>query len=270
VWTESPLNGTTVHRLSFCLLRRHVVGRPDDHPGPRERARRLEGLGDAEVGEHHLAVVVEHDVGGLHVAVHDAALVRVPQGASGFPQHPLDVVGGEGLLLLLQHVLERGAGDVLHHEIVEPAFALDAVDRDDVGVVELGGGLRLLLEALDDVRVLGDVGRQDLDGHLPVQGQVLGEEHRAHAALAEHALELVLALDQALQAVHQAFDLPAGGRVGAASRLIRAAREAELAIVGQRRVALNAVDRGAHGRRGFTNGIGLPGRSVGRLWLDPE
>src|SRR5439155_11548839 len=79
--------------------------------------------------------------------------------------------------------------------------------------------------------------------------QVLSEEHRAHAALAHQALELVLALDDALQAGHEALDLPAGRGIRTPARLIRPAREAELAVVGQRRVALDAVDRRAHGRR---------------------
>src|SRR5947199_1517215 len=57
-------------------------------------------------------------------------LVRVAQRAAGLPQHPLDVVDRERVFLL-QHVLERRAGDVLHHEVVEPALALDPVDRDD-------------------------------------------------------------------------------------------------------------------------------------------
>src|SRR3989475_7775209 len=42
----------------------------------------------------------------------------------------------------------------LHDEVVEPALALDAVDGNDVGVVELGGGLGLLLEAAHDLVVL--------------------------------------------------------------------------------------------------------------------
>src|SRR6266566_5105759 len=84
------------------------------------------------------AFEIEHDVGGLHVAVHDAALMGVPQSAGRFPENPLDLGYGERLLLVEQ-VLERRARDVLHDEVIEPALTLDAVDRNDVGVVELGG-----------------------------------------------------------------------------------------------------------------------------------
>src|SRR2546430_12455029 len=48
-------------------------------------------LGDPEIGEHHAAVVVEHDVGRLHVAMHHTALMGVSQGAGRFPENPLDL-----------------------------------------------------------------------------------------------------------------------------------------------------------------------------------
>ena len=150
---ERVLVGAAVHRLPLGLLRRHVVRRPDDHAGAGEPARRLQRLGDPEVGEHDAAVMVEHDVGRLHVAVDDAARVRVAERARRLPQHALHVIERQRLLLL-QHVLERRPGDVLHHEEVESFLALDAVDGDDVGVVELGRRLRFLLEPFDDLRIL--------------------------------------------------------------------------------------------------------------------
>ena len=241
-----------VHLLALGLLRGHVVRRADDHPGAREGARRLEGLGNPEIGEHHAAVVVEHDVRGLHVAVHDAALVRVAQRARRLPQHPLDVVGGEWLLLL-EHVLQRCAGDVLHHEVVEAALALDPVDRDDVGVVELGRGLRFLLESLDYLRVLRNVGWQDLDGDLAVERQVVRKEDRPHPALPHHPLDLVLALHDALQPGLQALELGAGARGRAAAGLVRPASEAELAVIRQRGVALEALHQGR--RNGDLDGL---------------
>ena len=79
--------------------------RPDDHPGAGEAARRLQRFRDAEIGQHDAAVVVEHDIGRFHVAMDDAALVRVAERACRFPQHALDVVDHQRLLLI-EHVLE--------------------------------------------------------------------------------------------------------------------------------------------------------------------
>jgi hypothetical protein len=123
---QRVLVGAAVHRLALGLLGRHVMGRADDHPGAGEAARGLQRLRDAEVGQHDPAVVVEQDVRRLHVAVHDATLVGVPQRAP--PQHALD----ESIRAFSRR--RPRTIDVLH-SVVEAALALDAVDRDDVGVV---------------------------------------------------------------------------------------------------------------------------------------
>jgi len=146
--------------------------------------------------------------------------------------------------------------DVLHDEIVEAAFAFDAVDRNDVGVVELRGGLCFLLEPLHDVLVHRDVGRQHLDRDFALEREIVRQVHGAHPAFAEQALDLVFAFDQALQPRLETFR--GGARAqGAAARDVGAAREAELAAVRQRRVTLQALHHGArrsaHGRRRFTN-----------------
>src|SRR5262249_49883819 len=60
------------------VLRGHVRQRPAD-----ERRRRVPAqagvLGEVEVQQHRLAVLGQQDVGRLEVAMHDAAVVGVPQ-----------------------------------------------------------------------------------------------------------------------------------------------------------------------------------------------
>ena len=99
-------------------------------------------------------------------------------------------------------------------------------------MVELRRRLGLLLEALDDLRVHRDIGRQNLDRDFALECQVVRQEHRAHSAFAEQPLDFVLAFDQALQLLHQPFG---PGRIAAhraAAGDVGAARVAELATVG--------------------------------------
>ena len=61
--------------LVHHLLRRHEGGRPDDHPGPRQRPARFRGLREAEVDDLHpepVPVARQDEVLGLHVAVDDS------------------------------------------------------------------------------------------------------------------------------------------------------------------------------------------------------
>src|SRR5437660_3161509 len=48
---------TTLFRSAFRLFRRHVVRRTDDHTSAGEAACGLQRLRDAEIGQHHPAVV---------------------------------------------------------------------------------------------------------------------------------------------------------------------------------------------------------------------
>src|SRR5438094_306789 len=242
-----PPTPAATHRGALALLGRHVMRRADDHPGRGEPRGGLERLRDPEVREHHATVVVEHDVGGLHVAVHHTALVRVSQGAGRFPENALDLGDGQRLLLLEQ-ILERGTRDVFHHEVVEPTLTLDAIDGDDVGVVELGGGLGLLLEAAHHLIVLGDIGREHLDRDLPLEREIVRQEHGAHPALAQQPLDPVLALDHAPQPLlHDGDAAGAGGSVP--PRDVGAARRAELAVLGNRGVAAEAFEHAVGHRR---------------------
>src|SRR5438105_768600 len=140
------------------------------------------------------------------------------------------------------------SSDLFQQEAKTAALALDPVDGDDVGVVEPGGGLRLLLKAPHHLLVLRDVGRQHFDRHLALEREVVRQEHRAHPTLPQQPLDPVLALDDALQPLANDVDAAgAGGPVPA--RDVRAARRAELAALGDRRVAAEAFEHAVGHRR---------------------
>lgn len=64
------------------------------------------------------------------------------------------------------------------------------MQSQDVGMLEIGGGLDLLEEpGRPDHRC--ELGPEDLQGHLAVVPEILGQEHGGHPALAELAFDLV-------------------------------------------------------------------------------
>src|SRR5207302_9899951 len=84
---------------------------------------------------------------------------------------------------------------------------------------EPGGGARLLEEALALVGAGGEVRRKQVDGDGAVERHIAGQEHDAHAAAAELALDRIAAGEQLLEG--QEFGADRGGHV---CRVLRAAR----------------------------------------------
>ncbi len=79
------------------------------------------------------------------------------------------------------------AVDELHGVIMDAALAADAIDGDDVLMVQMGGRLGLVLEALDLLGVQGGRQRQHLEGNAPAQRKLLRLVHDPHAASADLA-----------------------------------------------------------------------------------
>ncbi len=118
-------------------------------------------------------------------------------------------------LALLQHFLQRAPFQELHCVPEKLASGRNPVDGNDVGMIQGRGGLRFPLEAFDAVAER-QLRRQHLDGHLAVQGQLVGEVHHRHSAAAERTPNLKLAdgvLPQQLLHVLQAGGVD--GRAGA-------------------------------------------------------
>ncbi len=156
--------------------------------------RRVHRPGDAEVGDLHLTVGADEDVGRLDVAVHHAAAVGEAERGGDLAGdlrglHRADVAVGP------QDVGERAALHVLHRHEVGVGVLAPVVHADDVGVVEVGRRLRLAAEALDEVRVDGELGEQHLDRHRPVEQQVARQEHVGHAAAPDALLDFVAVVE---------------------------------------------------------------------------
>ena len=156
--------------------------------GPRQpEIQQLEhspGRGTRAFGSHH-------DVGGLHIAVHDALLVRSRQAVRD--------LNGEVERLLdrqrppPQHPLERLAGVARHRDedLPRPGLA-DIVDRANVHVVESPGSPCLAQHARLRVRVGDQVNGQKLERYRAFQSGVAGLVDDAHPAFAELARDPVV------------------------------------------------------------------------------
>ena len=109
--------------------------------------RTLGHLGDAEVRDDRLAVGIQENVPGLDVPMDHAPTMGVPErgpdleqpGANHWNRKRADIA---------QHALQRSARHELHDEEVQVADLSDAIDGNDVDVLQVRDGDRFLLEAL--------------------------------------------------------------------------------------------------------------------------
>src|SRR5262249_11395251 len=88
---------------------------------------------------------------------------------------------------------QRPPLDVFHREIRRLVYRAHVVDRDDVGMVQRGGGARLLLEPLSPRSVRGNRGGKDLHRDLPAKPRVPRLPHFSHSARANRREDFVRA-----------------------------------------------------------------------------
>ena len=148
-------------------------------------------LGQPEVGDPRVAVLVEEDVGRLEVAVDHAALVGVLDGLGDLADQPGGLARG-------QRTVGKALGEALpldetHLKVMLALVLANLVDRHDAGMVEVGGRLGLAVEPLD-VGLIGELAGEDhLECDGPVEADLPGLEDDPHAAAGDLADDLVVA-----------------------------------------------------------------------------
>ena len=70
--------------------------------------------------------------------------------------------------------VERAPLDELHGQEVGAIVVFHGIDRDDVGMIQRGGGARLLLEAAEALLIGADLRGQHLDGDLTTEARIAG------------------------------------------------------------------------------------------------
>ena len=180
-------------RPAESLLGRHVRDRPHHHALDGE-TRAVARHGQPEVAELGGAVGGEPHVARLHVAMDDAAVVRVLEGAAhlvGDAERLLDgqtvAVGG------LEEVVDRAAGHVLAHDVGLAGLLADVEDRHDVRVVAQLSHRPCLAPDAGEPGLVQPLGLDERDGDVAVEPGVGGEVDSLLPALAEKAAELVAA-----------------------------------------------------------------------------
>ncbi len=188
-------------RIGQRLLRRHVGGGAERDAHRREpRAplarRRVERLGDAEVG-HHGAPAAQQDVLGLDVAMDHAPVVRVGQRFEQVAPEPHCLRRRERPLL--EPVAQRCPFDERHRVPERPVAVARRVERHDRRVLQRRGELDLATEPLPAGVVRAAGGRVHLDHDATVERDLGRHEDAGHAPSRELPLETVGGTDDALQ-----------------------------------------------------------------------
>ncbi len=137
------------------------------------------------------ALALDQDVGRLHVAVHEAALVRRVERGRDLPdQHK----GANRLEPRLgrDDPCEVVAVDEPHRHVEPTVLLPGVVDRDHVRVLDRGGGLELKPKAGPELFVLGDLGRDHLQRHLALERDMQRAVYDTHPAPARHTANHVV------------------------------------------------------------------------------
>ena len=148
------------------------------------------GARDAEVHDLDVAIGLDHDVLRLDVAVDDLVLMRDGERGADLAADLRDLLGVERAVAA-DAALEVGAAQVFHHDEIGVAVAAPVIDAHDVGALQAGGRLGLLLEAGGEGGVAGVLRQHDLHGDGAVEHLVLCAVDGRHAARSDLVLEEV-------------------------------------------------------------------------------
>ncbi len=180
--------------LLSCLLRADVIRCADQQAWLSDSrvGRFADRPGDPEVGDYRVALV-QQDVLRLNVAVDHPVPVSVVQCLGDFPrqlERDLDVEPG----LAVEAVTQRAALDIRDHVVERPVCVARVVERENIGMAELGRHPDLAEEPLRPQH-LGQMRPQDLQSDIALVLEVAREIDHSHAAVADLALDRVSATE---------------------------------------------------------------------------
>ena len=174
----------SIHVLVQSLLRRHVVIRPDRHRRALQPATALD-LGDPEVHHLHHAVVAQHQVCRLQVAMHNPLPMRRTHAIQRLLAQRQRRHRGQ-CPALAHHLLQRLAVHKLHHHHRLALPCQKAEKRGNVVVVQRRLRPRLRPEPRLQIRMVRQPGIHQLQRDHPLQVHIhclVDDAHRAFSQL---------------------------------------------------------------------------------------
>jgi hypothetical protein len=139
--------------------------------------------GDAEIAQQAVALAVDQNIAGLHIAMNHALRMGIVQGGADLSEDGADLGKGQGL-----PPQEFGQGsplNVAHHDIgVAIAFAV-VMHGQDAGMLQAGDDSGFALEAVDEIRIACVMTGEDLQSDVAIHAGLVGLVYSRHAALAQ-------------------------------------------------------------------------------------
>src|SRR5262245_38074388 len=190
----------SVQLFAQTMFGRHVMRRPHDGPGSRQPAGvNVSQRGDTEIEYLDLQAAwnyLHENIIRFDVAMNYTLPVRLVQRRADLS----DNLGGVGLsqrTLSLDQTAQALSFGQLHDQIVQ-AFTGNAevVNRNDIRMLQTGGGLRLAAESLDRLRIGHLIRVEYFDRRAIADQQTNGAVNSPHSASADFGLKVVLLIQR--------------------------------------------------------------------------
>ena len=178
--------------IATCLLRTDVVHRADCLIGGGAALLPCK-LGNAKVHDLDGAVGQKHNVLGLDVPMHNAAIVCVLECPQNLNDKMHSVFPVEHVLAV-NEVLQRDTVNELHDDVLHLIRKAHVVDLHDVGMRHHGNCLGLIAEPTLEFLALRVLGLEDLDCHHAIIQHIGGTIYIRHTALAHEFCQFIAAV----------------------------------------------------------------------------
>src|SRR5262245_19000038 len=189
-----------IQLFTQTLLRRHVMWGPHDGAGSRQAdGSNVAQRGDAKIEHLDLQTAwgcLHENILRFDVAMNYILPVRLIQRRADLA----DNLGGVSLsqrTLSLDQTADALSFRQLHDQIVQ-AFSgnIEVVNRNDIRMLQTGGGLRLAAETFDGLRICHLISLENLDRYHVADQQQAGTINGPHSTNAEFGLEIVLLIQR--------------------------------------------------------------------------